>query len=164
MTAEEARQLFAYGTWATGMMFRAVEALPPHQREAPAPSSFPSVIGTLAHIVSAEWIWLRRWLGESPAAIPSWAATPGLSQLRTQLAAVEAERGSFLGALTEADFERPVSYRTLAGQAFTDPLGHLMRHVVNHSTYHRGQVATQLRQLGHTPPNTDLIRYLREAK
>ena len=38
-----------------------------------------------------------------------------------------------------------------------------MRHVVNHSTYHRGQLATQLRQLGHTPPNTDFIRFLREA-
>jgi len=79
------------------------------------------------------------------------------------LAAVEAERASFLAGLSEAEFERAVSYRTLAGQPYSDALGGLIRHVVNHSTYHRGQVATQLRQLGHTPPNTDLITYLRQA-
>jgi hypothetical protein len=47
--------------------------------------------------------------------------------------------------------------------AFSHPLGQLMWHAVNHSTHHRGQLATQLRQLGHTPPNTDFTRYLREA-
>jgi uncharacterized damage-inducible protein DinB len=39
-----------------------------------------------------------------------------------------------------------------------------MRHVVNHSTYHRGQLAMMLRQLGQAPPSTDFTRYLREAK
>jgi uncharacterized damage-inducible protein DinB len=57
-----------------------------------------------------------------------------------------------------------VSYRAPDGKAFAHPLGDLMRHVVNHSTYHRGQLATQFRQLGHTPPSTDFTRYLREAK
>jgi uncharacterized damage-inducible protein DinB len=51
----------------------------------------------------------------------------------------------------------------LDGQPFAHPLGKLMRHVVNHSTYHRGQLATQLRQLGQTPPNTDFTRFLREV-
>lgn len=50
------------------------------------------------------------------------------------------------------------------GQAFAHPLGHLVQHVVNHSTYHRGQAATQLRQLGRTPPSTDFTRYLRRDK
>ena len=51
-----------------------------------------------------------------------------------------------------------------AYSSWTNVLGGLMRHVVNHSTYHRGQVATQLRHLGRTPPTTDLIAYLRLEK
>jgi len=164
MTINEARELFDYGSWATARMFGAAEALTEEQLEAPMTSSFPSFSATLAHIVAAEWIWLRRWLGDSPATVPDWVARPALAQTKTELAAVEAERASFLERLTDADLAEAVVYRGLDGQAFSLPLGQLMRHVVNHSTYHRGQLVTLLRQLGHTPPNTDLVRYLREAK
>lgn len=164
MTTDEARELFGYGSWATARMFSAAEALAEEQVEALAASSFPSIRATLAHIVGVEWIWLRRWLGESPKSAPAWAAKASLRELKGELMAVEKERTSFLAKLTDADLEGVVSYHGADGQAFSHPLGQLVRHVVNHSTYHRGQLATQLRQLGHTPPNTDFTRYLREAK
>jgi len=151
MTIEEARELFGYGSWATARMFSAAEALTQEQLEAPAASSFPSIRATLGHIVGAEWLWLRRWLGDSPTSMPAWADEPTLTELKVQLAAIEAERASFLAQLTDADVEGMVSYRAPDGKAFAHPLGQLMRHVVNHSTYHRGQLATLLRQLGHTP-------------
>ena len=162
MTIDEARRLFAYGSWANALMFAAANALPEEQVGAAAASSFPSVAATLAHIVGAEWIWLRRWLGEDAAA-PAWSVNPNLADLEVRLAAMEAERTSYLARLSDLDLDRVVSYRNLAGKAYTNPLCDLIRHIVNHSTYHRGQVATQLRQLGHTPPNTDLIAYLRQA-
>ncbi len=56
-----------------------------------------------------------------------------------------------------------ISYRGVDGQVFAHTLADLIRHVVNHSTYHRGQLVTMLRQLGHTPPSTDFTRYLREG-
>jgi uncharacterized damage-inducible protein DinB len=87
-----------------------------------------------------------------------------VGDLRATLSAVEQEREAFLGGLSDADLGRSISYRTLGGQTFSDPLGSLMKHVVNHSTYHRGQVVTQMRQLGHKPPSTDLILYLRRVK
>jgi uncharacterized damage-inducible protein DinB len=124
-------------------------------------SSFASVCGTLAHLVGAEWIWLRRWQGESPTTFPDWVATAALADLRSRLSAVEQEREALLAGMADADLDRPVSYRQLSGKAFSEPLGDLMRHVVNHSTYHRGQVATQFRQLGVKPPSTDLIVFLR---
>jgi len=164
MTTDEARELFGYGSWATARMFAAAETLTQEQLEALAASSFPSIRGTLAHIVGAEWIWLRRWLGDSPTSVPAWTGKPTLTELKVQLVAVEAERTSFLAQLTDADLGVVVSYRAPDRQAFSHPLGQLMQHVVNHSTYHRGQLATQLRQLGHTPPNTDFTRYLREAR
>ena len=164
MTIDEARELFGYGSWATGRMVGAAEALTEAQFEAEATSSFPSIGATLAHIVGAEWIWLRRWLGDNPTSVPIWKGRPNLTELKAQLAAVEAERASFLARLTDADLERAVSYRGLDGQGFAHPLRQLMLHVVNHSTYHRGQLATLLRQLGQTPPSTDFTRYLREAR
>jgi uncharacterized damage-inducible protein DinB len=49
----------------------------------------------------------------------------------------------------------------MSGEPFTSSLGQMLRHVVNHSTYHRGQVTTMLRQLGVPAPATDLILYYR---
>ena len=164
MTTTEAREMFAYCAWANGRLFAVAEALTPEQLQASAASSFPSVLRTLGHIVSAEWIWLRRFLGESPGAAPGWATESSFSELRGHLSAVEAERDAYLAGLTDPDLERTVEYRTLAGQAQADPLKSLFRHVVNHSTYHRGQAATQLRQLGLVPPSTDLTVYLRETR
>jgi uncharacterized damage-inducible protein DinB len=164
MTTDEAGELFGYGSWATARMLGAAEALTREELEAPAVSSFPSVLATLAHIVGVEWLWLRRWLGESPTSMPAWTDKPTLAELKAQLAAVEAERASFLDSLTDVDLAGVVSYRAPDGLAFSHPLGQLIRHVVNHSTYHRGQLATLLRQLGQTPPSTDVTKYLREGK
>lgn len=164
MTIGEGRELIAYDKWANALVFGAVGGLSGGQLRRSVASSFPSVGATLGHIVGAEWLWLRRWRGESPGSIPAWAAEPEVADLRSRLTAVEAERDAFLADLCDADLERVVSYRTIAGQAHADPLGNLVRHVVNHSTYHRGQVATQLRQFGLTPPSTDLIAYLWQVK
>ena len=75
MTIGEAKELFGYASRASALMLHAAEALPPEQLEAPVVSSFPSIIATLAHIAGAEWIWLRRWLGESPASASAWEAS-----------------------------------------------------------------------------------------
>lgn len=164
MTTGEVRQLFAYDAWANGRVFEAAAGLSEDQLFHPVASSFPSVVATLAHVVGAEWVWLRRWLGENPAGFPDWVATPVLADLRVRLSTIERERETFVAGLSDADLNRVVTYRNLSGRAFSDPLDGLIRHVVNHSTYHRGQVATQLRQLGVTPPSTDLIVFLRQSR
>jgi uncharacterized damage-inducible protein DinB len=161
MTIDEARELFGYSEWANGRMFEAAAALPADQLSATMASSFPSILGTLGHIVGAEWIWLRRWHGDSPAGTPAWVTGSSLSELRARLTELEAERDRFLGQLADADLERVVEYRRLSGEACSDPLAELVRHTVNHSTYHRGQLATLLREVGVRPPGTDYIAYVR---
>jgi uncharacterized damage-inducible protein DinB len=84
-----------------------------------------------------------------------------LEDLRARLARVEAERAAFLSGLTDEDLERPLAYRTLDGTAHTTRLLDLLLHVVNHSTYHRGQLTTLLRQAGGAPPATDYVVYTR---
>jgi uncharacterized damage-inducible protein DinB len=161
VTVAEARRLLDYVAWANARVFAAAEALTPEELDAPIASSFPSVHATVAHLVEAEWIWLRRWRGDVPDADPlDWEAAP-LSDLARLLAALETERSAFFAPLADEDLERPISYRGADGRSFTHPLADLLRHVVHHAAYHRGQLVTLLRQLGKTPPSTDYTRFLR---
>lgn len=156
--------LFAYNDWANARTVAALAGLTPGQRTEHITSSFPSVLATFAHVVGAEWIWLERWQGRPTAGFPDWVATPDFDDLCRRLAAVEAERTAFIAGLTDARLTSDVAFRLLNGTEDARPLHIQMRHVANHSTYHRGQLATFLRQLGVQPPSTDLIRYAREEK
>jgi uncharacterized damage-inducible protein DinB len=162
MTVEEARAHFAYDEWANARYVEVLAQLPPGALVQERISSFPSLLATFAHVVAAEWIWLRRWRGDSPRAFPDWMASPSLESLRARLAAVQEERAALLGALSDADLDRDVEYSLLNGTRRADPLGALFLHVVNHSSFHRGQLSTLLRQAGGVPPVSDLVAYRRE--
>jgi uncharacterized damage-inducible protein DinB len=65
--------------------------------------------------------------------------------------------------LGEAGVARPIEYRTTDGKSQAQPFWQMLQHVVNHGSYHRGQVTTMLRQLGAAPPKAmDLIAFYRE--
>lgn len=68
-------------------------------------------------------------------------------------------RADFLAGLTDDYLLDRISYENLQGQHWEYALTHMMQHVVNHSTYHRGQVVTLLRHLDQTPPTTDCLVY-----
>ena len=158
----EVQELFAFHRWANARLLDAAGGLGAEDFARDLGSSFPSVRETLVHLLSADWIWLERWHGRSPTAGPGWDAVATHAELRARWAEFECDQRAFLEGLSEADLDRVVPYRALSGAAFANPLGELLRHVVNHGTYHRGQVATLLRQLGVQPPQTDLILYYRE--
>jgi uncharacterized damage-inducible protein DinB len=117
---------------------------------------------TLAHVLAAEWVWLTRWRGSSPPGLPESWDLSSLEVVRAQWAEVEADQRAFVEGLDEAALDRVVAYRDTRGTPYENPLGQLLRHVVNHSTYHRGQVITMLRQLGAEAVATDYVVYLRE--
>jgi uncharacterized damage-inducible protein DinB len=115
-------------------------------------------------MIGAEWTWLQRWKGTSPPPRPDgWSGT-GLADLGARFDEVAADVHSYVGGLSEADLDRVVHYRNLKGEASEAPLWQLLRHVVNHATYHRGQVVTMLRQVGAEPPSTDLVLWYRKGK
>ncbi len=159
MTLDDIRTPYTYNGWANQRVLGAAEALAPDQFLRDLGNSFPSVRDTLAHILGAEWVWLRRWLGESPSALLSAADFPHLGGLRDRFASLEKERQAFLEGLGEDGLNGPLHYRDLAGKPLTLRLVHSLQHVVNHGTYHRGQVTTLLRQLGAKPVSTDLSRF-----
>lgn len=151
--------LYDYNTWANARVLRAVEPLSPEAFLRDLKNSFPSVRDTLAHILGAEWAWLRRWHGESPSQILPATDFPTLASLKDRYAAVEKERRALLEGLSEERLTQPFQYKDLAGNAHSLLLVHSLQHVVNHGTYHRGQITTMLRQLGATPVSTDMSRF-----
>ena len=162
MRASDVRSLYAYNEWANARVFMAAARLEQSVFVEPRGSSFSSIRDTLAHIATSEWVWLRRWRGESPSIVPEWGSLDRATALRQKLAEIEADRAAFLRGLSDDDLERVLSYRNLKGEDFTQPLVDQLVHVVNHSTYHRGQVATLSRQAGFASPATDLIVFKRE--
>ena len=161
MTMPEIRRLYDYTDWANALIIDAVRGLPQEQYAQHIPSSYPSIRETLAHMAGAEWIWLERWKGASPAAQPEWILDAPIEQLAASWKSVSDDRRRYLSSLDEEALQRPLSYRNLKGEPFTSGLADVLFHVANHATYHRGQVVTMIRQVGATPPATDLIVYAR---
>lgn len=162
MTLDYVRLLVDYHYWARDRVFVAVPGLSPEHYARPLGSSFASVRDTLNHIYLAEWIWYCRWQGQSPTGPPS-AQLPDVASLRQKWTEHETKVRAFLDAVDDPGLTRVIEYKLLSGQSGASPLWQMIVHVVNHATYHRGQVTTLLRQLGAAAPqSTDLITYFRE--
>ncbi len=142
------REMFDYNYWARDRQLQACAALSEEQVLRPMGNSFSSLRDTLAHLVGAEWIWLERWLGRSPRALLRAEEFPSLASLRERWQAVEREMREYLGKLNETALTKPLTYVNIKGETWTYPLWKTLYHLVNHQTYHRGQVTTLLRQLG----------------
>jgi uncharacterized damage-inducible protein DinB len=162
MRVRDVVSLYSYNEWANARIFDSAARLDPEVFTTPRGSSFSSIRDTIAHIATSEWIWLRRWRGESPPGPPGWGPLQEAAALTAKLREVEADRAAFLRELADDDLARPLAYRNLKGDDFSEPLVDQLVHVVNHSTYHRGQVATLSRQAGFAAPTTDLIVFKRE--
>jgi len=155
-------RLFQYNNWANHRVLRAAATLTTDQFKRDLGSSYGGVRGTLVHIMSAEWIWLERWKGVSPQRMLDEAEFADVLALKERWRVVEEHRDGWFAALPEKDVAGSVPYANLKGDRFENPLWQLVQHVVNHSSYHRGQVTTLLRQLGAKPVSTDLVAWDRE--
>lgn len=164
MKPAEMRDLFAFNAWANKRILDVAEALSAEQFTKPLRSSFSSVRDTLVHVWAVEWVWLERLHGRSPAGFPDAKDFADLASLRPRWAEVERNWLEYVSRLDQAELDEEVEYKTLSFGPSRDPRWQMMQHVVNHSSYHRGQVTTLLRQLGAKGVGTDLITFYRERK
>ena len=118
---------------------------------------------TAAHIYGGEWVWLERFQGRSPASLPDATEFQEVASLREKWAGLEERLLRFVGSVTQEDLNRVMEYKTFKFGVYCNPLWQSMQHLVNHGTYHRGQVTTLLRQLGAQPVLTDLMHFYREC-
>ena len=162
MTPQEMRTLYDYNAWANHRSLEAASALTTEQFVKPMGSSFGSVRDTLAHVYGAEWIWLERFQGRSPASLPDTTQFKDVASLRERWNEHESRLLGFVRGLTQSDLDRVIEYKTLKFGVYSNPLWESMQHLANHGSYHRGQVTTLLRQLGAQPILTDLMHFYRE--
>ena len=165
MTHQDLQTLLDFHYWARDRVLEAAAALPLDQYTRDLGGSFKSVRDTLVHLYSAEWAWYQRWQGTSPTAALVFADYPDVETLRRTWTAHEQKVRAHLDSLGEADVARVINYRLFSGQAGASPFSQMLLHMVNHGSYHRGQVTTMLRQLGAKPPaSVDMITYYREKE
>ena len=111
--------------------------------------------------MAVEWIWHERWRGKSPSKVAAQefaAGTfPTLATIRDRWGVVEGNVRGFLAGLNQADLTQALTYTNVKGESWTYPLWQSLFHVVNHQTYHRGQITTLLRQLGAAAPAIDYL-------
>src|SRR5437867_4871357 len=162
MTLQDLRTLLDYHYWARDRVLTAAEALGAEQFTRDLGSSFRSVRDTLAHTYAAEWAWYSRWQGQSPTSLLGYDQFADVASLRAVWSAHEVKMRSFLEQLGEAGIGRVIEYKLRSGEPGWSPYWQMLQHVVNHASYHRGQVTTMLRQLGAGPPKAmDLIAFYR---
>jgi len=159
ISKEDIEFLYRYNRWANRTVLETVGALTFDQFNQRLGGSFPSVRETLVHLMGAEWVWLERWKGVSPKALLNAAEFPDLDSIKTRWRDIEREQMDFVGQVTDESLKGPLRYVNLKGQPFEYPLGRAMQHLINHGSYHRGQVTNFLRQLGAQPAATDLLVY-----
>jgi len=163
MTLQDVKLLHAYNAWASSRTLEAASALSADDYTRALGTGHGSIHGTLVHMVAAEKRWLSRWVGRPEPSLVTPAEVQTLDALRTLWESVGYETARFLGTLTDRRLQETVSATTPEGTPFTVTLQQSIQHVVDHSSYHRGQAASLMRQLGHTPPQTGMVLFFRGA-
>ena len=147
--------------WADESVLAALFPLSPSQYNHDAGSSFKSMLGTLNHVYLAERVWLKRLHGSTDARIADLPVPEDINALNTEWLKLHRMWLDWAGSLTAEEWPEPFTFLNNRGIESTLPTWQIVLHVVNHGSYHRGQVATLLRQSGLTPPATDLIMFYR---
>jgi uncharacterized damage-inducible protein DinB len=148
--------LFAYDRWANRLVLDACRGLTPEQYAAEPAPGWSSVRSTLTHVAIVTDGWLRGLGGEHVTTFPTEAELPTVDDAARLLERAYAIVDSALPTLTPEALATPRTFRGGDRSATLAPWV-VLRHLVNHGTYHRGQLASKLKRLGVEPPATDLI-------
>ncbi|MGN7456028.1 DinB family protein [Paenibacillus pasadenensis] len=149
---------YEYHAWASMQVLKHLETLPAGTLTQEVQLGFSSLAEVLGHLAAAEEIWLARLKGE-PA--PSLTSRPfqTVEQARLAFEGLHENTRHFLVGSPNA--EEVVSYRNSAGKEFQSTIAEILQHVLYHGAYHRGNITTILRSLGHPGVGTDYILFLR---
>src|SRR5437660_7852775 len=166
MNLSDIRHLFDYTEWANGLAMEAAGKLSDENLRREVNISHGSIFGSLRHMAGAEWIWLERWHGQSPAKAEAWSlwtteSSSDLATLNKRWRDIIDRRAGYISELDETRLAAELPFKLLSGDPNSMRLVDQMQHVANHATLHRGQVVGMIRQLGFDPPSTDLLFYLR---
>jgi uncharacterized damage-inducible protein DinB len=149
--ADSMRRQFVYDEWANREILAAMRKNGTDERS----------LQLMAHILSAERLWLER-LRQQQQSSPVWPKID-LDQCEAQAAAMGKLWQEYIELVTTGDLSQTVSYKNSKGEPWTSTVGDILTHVVMHSAYHRGQIASHMRESGRTPAYTDFIHGVRQG-
>jgi uncharacterized damage-inducible protein DinB len=163
MTVQEIKRLFAYNSWATNRIFEALAEVPEGDYKRDLKTSHGSLHGTLTHLVASEKIWLSRLVGKPETMLMTEQEAPSLAALKVIWEDIASRTARFLGRLDEKKLEISFEYLTTGGKRFANTYAQILQHLINHASYHRGQIIAMMRQVGAQPVGTDLIAFFRHT-
>lgn len=163
MTLQEMKLLLAYNAWASSRVFAAVETISGEDFTRNLKTGHGSIHGTLTHMVAAEKIWLSRMVGAPDKAMVAPAEVPAFADVKSLWEKTGYEMAKFLGGLSDRKLQDTFTMTVASGRTYTHQIWQAFQHVVDHSTYHRGQIAVLMRQLGYTPASMGLMAFHRET-
>ena len=164
MNKQDIQLLYRYNRWANERILNAAANVSGVQFLAPASYPHGGLRGTLTHALFAEWIWRKRWEGDSPIQRIKPEEFPTFDSLRARWLEEDKALDAFIANLTDEKLNAPFQYRNTRGEPLENILWHVMAHLVNHGTQHRSEAAAMLTEFNHSPGDIDLIMFLREMK
>jgi uncharacterized damage-inducible protein DinB len=158
MESRDTESLLKHMEWADAQTWNAVRCLPKGARDA-------RVLGLLYHLHTVQWVYLQVWRGQPPS-VPEAGRFPDLAALADWALPYYAELRAFARGLDADRLSREIALPWAAeiakryGSAAPATLSEMVLQVVLHTTYHRAQVATRIRELGGSPGVTDFIAWV----
>jgi uncharacterized damage-inducible protein DinB len=153
-----------YMSWANELVLDAAKALSQVEYEKDRQSSHGGIKTTLNHMYVADALWFSRVTGEPFAKISDIPKPSSLAELEEEWTTLMERWIRWAGHLESSNYGMEIGYTNTEGVAYRTPLWQVVLHLVNHSTHHRGQVVSMMRQAGSKPPGTDLIMYYRSLE
>jgi uncharacterized damage-inducible protein DinB len=143
---------FAYDEWANREVLAVIRANGSDERS----------LRLMAHILAAERLWLER-LQQQPQSVRVWPE-PDLALCEAEATEMGRLWLEYLDSSAAADLSHTVSYKNSKGEPWSNTILDILTHVVMHSAYHRGQIASHMRECGQTPAYTDFIHGVRQGQ
>lgn len=158
--------LASYNYWANQRLMDAIEnSLDEKQLDQTIVSSFDSIRKTIYHLWDAENIWLRRWNNVPIDGWPSRNFSGNITTCKNELLGNSKALLEYISDHEEEELKKTFSFKLMNGTEGNSSYWESVQHIFNHSTFHRGQLVTMLRQVGITEiPQTDYIAYVRTKK
>jgi uncharacterized damage-inducible protein DinB len=149
-----------YHHWAADKIWEALEAVTAEQLDRKWGGSFGTGRALLRHVAGVERLWCDRWNGQSPKSLPDYPATHGGREFRQEWERIKPDQKRFVDALSQQRLDGDITYVNIKGETWTYALADVLEHLVNHGTYHRGQLTQLLRDLGLPAPSTDFLFFI----
>ncbi|WAH36567.1 DinB family protein [Alicyclobacillus dauci] len=171
--SENLRGPVIYHQWSIEQTLARLKELPQAVITEPIQSVFPTVLHALLHILSADELWVGRVKNSV------WASEKASGERHTKPTTDEPLDGLDIGDMGqrfEAIFRDLVSFTTVIeptceveyhnskGEVFQTLLQDIITHLVNHGTYHLGNITAMLRQQGYTGVSVDYITFVRSGR